>query len=97
MSQYEIKKILEVALRHEHDDEWAMVAETHKLPEWKKNDPGKSVRPIPLPDILEAVGRQDDLDEILEFAHAEEFAGAFFERLIKAAEEAAGTPVEATS
>ena len=57
-----------IATMHEEHDEFDMVDFTHTLPEWIKNDPGSSSRPIPLKDILEAVGRGDQLQEIVEFA-----------------------------
>ncbi|MEX2307128.1 MAG: Panacea domain-containing protein [Pirellulales bacterium] len=57
-----------VSALHEEHDEHDMVDITHTLPEWLKNNPGKSCRPIPLEDILEAVGRADDIDEIIAFA-----------------------------
>ena len=37
---------------------------THTFPEWKKNHPGESSRPIPMQDILEAVGRSDQAEAI---------------------------------
>jgi uncharacterized phage-associated protein len=49
-------------------DEWEMVELTHTLPEWLKNDPGESSKEIPLGDILEATGRQEDLEDIEEDA-----------------------------
>ncbi len=61
-----------IALLHEEHDEFDMVDITHTLPEWQKNDPGKSCRPIPLEDILNAVGRSKDLDDIVAFARQRE-------------------------
>jgi uncharacterized phage-associated protein len=68
LSKYEIKKLQEVAAKHANHDEWEMVGITHKLPEWIKNDPGTSSRAIPLRDILEAIGKADEADEIIEEA-----------------------------
>ena len=64
LNKFEIEKINEVAERHRLHDEWDMVQLTHKLPEWKKNNPGDSSKPIPLDDILEATGRMADADSI---------------------------------
>jgi uncharacterized phage-associated protein len=61
------RKLTEVAERYQEMDEWAMVDLTHQFPEWQKNNPGKSSRPIPLHDILEAVGRAEDASDIIEF------------------------------
>jgi uncharacterized phage-associated protein len=65
LSPFVSRKLSEVARRHELDDEWAMVEFTHTLPEWVKNNPGQSSKHIPLADILEAVGKLDDMDRIV--------------------------------
>jgi hypothetical protein len=59
LSKYEIGKLQEVAKTYQDDDEWALVDITHKFPEWHRNDPGKSSEPIPLSNILEAIGQAD--------------------------------------
>lgn len=70
-----------VASMHEEHDEFDMVDITHHLPEWKKNDPGKSSRPIPLRDILEAVGRGDEFEQIIEYAQRKEVSARVFSDL----------------
>ncbi len=65
---YEIQKLQDIWERYHLKDEWDMVKETHTFPEWEKNDPGKSSKSIPLTDILEAIGRKDDLSQIEETA-----------------------------
>lgn len=77
LSRYEIAKLQEIAKRHEDDDEWALCRITHTFEEWKKNDPGTSSRPIPLPDLLAAVGRKDTTAQIAQEAQD----AAFFDRL----------------
>lgn len=67
LSPFVSRKLSEIAMRHEKDDEWAMVEITHKLPEWIKNNPGESSKAIPLSDILEAVGRTDELESIVSY------------------------------
>lgn len=67
LSPFVSRKLSEIAARHEKDDEWAMVEITHQLPEWVKNNPGQSSKSIPLEDILEAVGRLNDLPKIVEY------------------------------
>jgi uncharacterized phage-associated protein len=74
LSRFVSRKLEEVATRYENYDEWQMVEETHKLPEWKRNDPGESSQEIPLVHILEAVGRDADLDKILSGAREDELA-----------------------
>jgi uncharacterized phage-associated protein len=67
LSEFEIEKLQEVASEFADCDEWDLVWITHELPEWKKNDPGDSCRPIPLVDLLEALG-MENADAILEDA-----------------------------
>lgn len=78
LSKYEINKLQEVAKKHEDKDEWALVQYTHDLPEWKQNDPGTSSKPISLANILEAVGRAADIEEVSKEAHSL----AIFERIL---------------
>lgn len=70
LSRYEIEKLNEVAQTFEHEDDWELAERTHEFPEWQKNDPGDSSRPIPFEDILKAVGRSDDIEDIREDAKA---------------------------
>jgi uncharacterized phage-associated protein len=77
LSRYEIARLQEVARRHAADDEWALSRLTHGFAEWRKNDPGTASRPIPLPDVLEAVGRGPAAAEIAQEAED----AAFFDRL----------------
>ena len=55
LSRGEIVKLQGVARRHE-DDEWVLSRLTHDFPEWRKNVPGKSCRPITLEDLLAGIG-----------------------------------------
>ncbi len=64
LSKYEINTLQEIAKKHEDRDEWALVQFTHQLPEWKQNDPGASSKPISLANILEAVGRGAEIDDL---------------------------------
>ncbi len=65
LTEYEIAKIQEVEERYADRDEWDMVNICHELQEWKKNDPGKSCKTIPLRDILDAVGISGDEADLL--------------------------------
>lgn len=65
LSRKEIEVLQGVARAHEDKDEWMVVEEAHQLEEWKTHAPGKSSRPIPLEDILKAVGRGKDAKAIL--------------------------------
>jgi uncharacterized phage-associated protein len=70
LSKYEIKKLQEVAQKHAEHDEWEMVLVTHEFPEWIKNNPGQSSKPILLCEILEAIGQgPQDRAEIIKEAH----------------------------
>ena len=60
LSKYEIGKLRELAQKYADKNEWDLVEMVHEFEEWKRNNPGKSSKPIPLDHILEAVGRADD-------------------------------------
>jgi hypothetical protein len=79
LSKFVTRKLEDVAERFEQADEWDMVNITHQLPEWEKNDPGESSRPIPLEDILEAVGRHNDIQRIIAGGIRDTAAAEFFE------------------
>jgi uncharacterized phage-associated protein len=68
LSKYEIGKLRELTERYSEANEWDMVEIVHALDEWKKNDPGKSSKPIPFEDILEAIVRIADKEAILQDA-----------------------------
>ncbi len=72
------EKLEEVSKRHSQHDEWALVEITHQFPEWKKNDPGKSSKPIALADILDGMGRGETLPQVLDGAKQEAFLSSFF-------------------
>ena len=78
LSKFVTQKLEEVASRYDTFDEWAMVEETHRLPEWKRNNPGESSREIPLAHILEAIGRGGDLEKIVARAREDDRACNFF-------------------
>jgi uncharacterized phage-associated protein len=80
LSKYELGKIRELTKRYADKNEWEMVEICHTLEEWKKNDPGKSSKPIPLAHILEAVGRGDDQAAIMQTAADEAAFDSFFGR-----------------
>jgi uncharacterized phage-associated protein len=71
LSRFELQLLERIAQEHETEDEWEMVQSTHTLPEWLRNDPGESSKPIPYEHILEAVGRQADVGSISEEAEAD--------------------------
>ncbi len=68
LSRYEIRKLQAVAEQYAELDEWELSRLTHEFAEWKKNAPGTSSRPIPLWDLLEAVGQGEAAAEIVEEA-----------------------------
>jgi uncharacterized phage-associated protein len=73
LSDYEVKKLTEVSKRHRNHDWRKLIDITHKLPEWMANNPenrGLKMLPIPLDDILEAVGRSEDIKIIKKDAEA---------------------------
>ena len=56
LNRFELRKLHQISDHYAGKDEWEIVEETHQFPEWKKNNPGESSRPIPLQDLLAAVG-----------------------------------------
>lgn len=73
LSRYEIEKLNEVAREWEDEWDWAVAESTHEFEEWQRNAPGRSSRPIPVEHILEAVGRQGDIEDIRKDAEAAAF------------------------
>jgi hypothetical protein len=55
----------ELAEKYADLDEWDLVRLTHEFPEWQKNNPGTSSRPISLVDMLEAVGQGEAANDII--------------------------------
>jgi len=79
LCRYEINKLQEIWDRYRGDDEFDLVKITHEFTEWKKNDPGTSSKQIPLSDILEAVGRKDDIEKIEREANESAAFANFFQ------------------
>ena len=65
LSRYEIAKLNEISARYRELDQWELANLTHEFPEWKAHHVPGSSSDIPLEDILAAVNRSDDQDEIL--------------------------------
>ena len=67
LSRYELKKLEETARKYSDVSDDKLARLTHGFKEWAKNHkrPGSS-RPIPMEDILDAVGRASETGEIAE-------------------------------
>lgn len=68
LCRYEIDLLKKICEEYREKSEWDIVEESHKLPEWQKNNPGESSKAIPLSDLLEAVGRLDWLEDIIQMS-----------------------------
>ncbi len=80
LCRYEIELLKRIWEENRELGEWEVAMKSEKLPEWKKNNPGKSSCPIPLTDLLDAVGKRDWLGAIVEDARADaSFASRFRE------------------
>lgn len=66
LSRFEIGVLERVADEFSDIDDFELVAHTHQFPEWQKNNPGTSSKPIALDDILEALGLAPAAAEIHE-------------------------------
>lgn len=64
LCRYETDKLAEVWTRYKNYGKWHVRDLTHEFPEWQKNNPGHSSKPIPLSDVLEAVGATDQQTRI---------------------------------
>jgi len=79
LSRYELGKLQEVLGRYAAMTEWGIVEETHKFEEWVRNYVEGPSRPIPAEALLEAVGRADDVQQIVQ----DQKDKADFERLFR--------------
>ena len=68
LSRYEIGVLTGVVEENRDTDDWQLVEKTHAFQEWQRNYQDGTSTPIPLADIVEAVGRATDRDEILQDA-----------------------------
>ena len=75
LSRYEIEELGRVSAECREYGDSELVEKTHEFPEWKKNFVEGTSTPIPLADIVEAVGRSADRDEILRDAEASRALG----------------------
>jgi len=65
LSRYEIDKLNETAEMYRNTPDGKLSTITHQFPEWVKNHREHTSRPIPMRDILEAVGRANEEKDIL--------------------------------
>lgn len=64
LSRYELRVLREVGDRYAKKNDWDIVNDTHHFEEWKKNYAEGTSQKIAVEDILKAVGRGDDIEEI---------------------------------
>lgn len=64
LSRHDTETIEEVCRTHWNDNQFRLSDMTHDFPEWQKNLVEHSSRPIPLCDILSALGRAEDIPAI---------------------------------
>jgi uncharacterized phage-associated protein len=68
LSRYEIGMLTMTAEANRETDDWELAQKTHSFADWAKNYREGTSTPIPFEDIIEAVGRCEDRDEILQDA-----------------------------
>jgi len=66
LCRYEIELLKRIWDENRELGEWDVAKKSENLPEFMKNNPGASSRPIPLIDLLDAIGKSDWLQEITE-------------------------------
>ena len=80
LSRYEVGILNAVSEERLGKDVWDVADETHKFEEYKKNHQPKTSTPIPLEDLIEAVGRGKDKAVILQDAEEKAFFDKMFSR-----------------
>ncbi|MDZ4659362.1 MAG: Panacea domain-containing protein [Bythopirellula sp.] len=80
LSRHEIETLQDVVTRHENFNDWELSELTHGFEEWKKNFQSNTSTPIPLEDLIDAVGRSDDKEAILTDLRDDLAFDRFFER-----------------
>jgi uncharacterized phage-associated protein len=78
LSRYEIGLLTKTAEANRDTDDWELVQKTHAFEEWAKNYREGTSTPIPFEDMIEAVGRAADREEILQDARETEVIRKFF-------------------
>jgi uncharacterized phage-associated protein len=78
LCRYEINLLTKIWKEHQEKDAFAVAVESEKLPEFIKNNPGESSKPIPLKDVLAAMGIDNLLTEIEAVALEEQAANQLF-------------------
>jgi len=68
LSRFEIDLLTEISEDLASESDWEIVERTHGFPEWDKNYTANTSRTIPLEDLIDAVGRSAEKEEILEEA-----------------------------
>ncbi|MCH8853102.1 MAG: SocA family protein [Planctomycetes bacterium] len=83
LSPYEIRLLGEIAQENSGKDQWQLIYDCHKLPEWEKNDPdrtpsGPKAIPISIDDILEALQMADRKEALLAWAREQRSFGRLY-------------------
>lgn len=78
LSKYEINLLRRIWEENRELDEWDVAKKSEQFPEWKENESGCSSKPIPLKDMLSAVGLSDYLADIETMAAEEKAINQLF-------------------
>lgn len=78
LSRYEISLLRRIWEENRELGEWQVAQNSEQLREWQQNNPGKSSKPIPLADMLNAVGLGEHLAEIEALAAEDQAAQQLF-------------------
>lgn len=82
LSRFQVELLQQIAREYRDKDEWEMVEVTHRFQEWKNNNPnpGTSRKLIPIREILVAVGREAEADDMLKEASDQRHMDEVFSR-----------------
>ncbi len=78
LSDHDKHVISEVMERYGQLDQFELRDLTHEFAEWRNNDPGSSSRPIPLRDILEALGRGETTEAVEQAQREDQYFAQIF-------------------
>ena len=78
LSKYELEILEKVVKDHLAMEDWDVAVSTHEFDEWRKNYEKGTSKTIPVEHVIEAVGRGDDKDDIIQdMKDSEAFANLF--------------------
>jgi uncharacterized phage-associated protein len=79
LSPWEVERLDDACQRHAEQDDWELVEETHRLPEWVSAYVPDTSKTIPLADVLRTAPTPLDLDAVLHAARLQAHTRRIFD------------------